>query len=116
MADVSKTSAALLAVLVLGFGDGAGAQPRRWFDGGNLHRAKVPEWRAATSGNRLATSADWALQVESIKKKVEASRNIDTLKPIAQELQNCVDEAVKGAPAPTDVALLAAFCIKLMKW
>ena len=31
----------------------------KWFQGGNLHKATVAEWKNASYQNKLATSADW---------------------------------------------------------
>ncbi len=33
----------------------------KWYEGGNLHKTSVGEWRTATYENKLATTADWSI-------------------------------------------------------
>lgn len=88
-----------------------------WYEGGTLHRATVSQWNKASYANKLATAADWAMIRPKIKDKVEQSRDMETLKPFAVELVQCVNEAAAGKGYDNmKVSELAASCIILMKW
>ena len=93
------------------------AQNVKWYAGGSLHRANVGEWRSASRSNRLATAADWALTGSAIKNKVMKSDSIETLRPFANDLVTCVDEA--ASPSGYDdvgASELAAACVVLLGW
>lgn len=60
-----------------------------WYVGGNLHQAKISEWKVATERNKLATCADF---VANIKKDLPTSE----LKIKSIEMKNCIDEATRG--------------------
>ncbi|WP_395066579.1 hypothetical protein [Flavobacterium sp.] len=61
----------------------------KWYSGGNLHQAKISEWKVATEENKLATCADF---VANIKKDLPMSE----LKIKSIEMKNCIDEATRG--------------------
>lgn len=75
--------------LVLGAGE-------KWYEGGSLHRVTVGEWRRGAFDNKLATAADWALAHPAVKRQVQTSHSINTLKPFALQLMLCVNEAAAG--------------------
>ncbi len=88
----------------------------KWYEGGNLHKTSVGEWRTATYENQLATTADWSISRPQIEAKVRIS-GIDALKPFAVELLTCINEAAGGQGyEKMAVAELAASCMLLMKW
>lgn len=60
-----------------------------WYSGGNLHQAKISEWKAATEENKLATCADF---VANVKKDLTMSE----LKIKSIEMKNCIDESTRG--------------------
>jgi hypothetical protein len=88
-----------------------------WYEGGALHRATVSQWNKASYSNKLATAADWAMVRPKIKDKVEQTGDMETLKPFAVELIQCVDEAAAGKGYDNmKVSELAASCMILMGW
>lgn len=96
----------------------AASAPKRWFEGGTLHKAKLSEWRNADAGNKLATAADWVLAFGDIKKAVMESGDVDNSKKFAQDLVTCIDKGDEGRVQGPDtkVAELAAICGTLMGW
>lgn len=64
-----------------------------WYSDGNLHNATIKQWKQASSSNQLATAADWTLKFPKIKRKVLKSGSMETLKPYAVNLVNCLNEA-----------------------
>lgn len=90
---------------------------RVWYEGGTLHRATVSQWNNSTYANRLATASDWAARRPNIKAEVRRSGTMETLRPYAEDLVECVDEAAAGQGyETTSVAELAAGCMILMGW
>jgi hypothetical protein len=89
----------------------------KWYSGGSLHKSTVLQWKNGTQANQIATAADWALTRPAIKKKVLKSGSMDTLKPYAYNLVQCINEATKGNESnKMDTAEIAAACMVLMKW
>ena len=89
----------------------------KWYENGTLHRGSVADWKKATYANKLATAADWALNIPQIKRKVKKSGSIETLKPFAVELVTCVNEATAGQGyGSMSIAEVAASCMILMGW
>lgn len=89
----------------------------KWYSTGSLHQSTVSEWKSASSSNRLATVADWALTRPSIKNKVQKSGSMDTLKPYAFALVACINEAVKDQDYDNvNTSELAAVCMITMSW
>jgi len=60
-----------------------------WYVGGTLHKAKISEWKNATEKNKLATCADFMVNINNTLSAVE-------LKRTATELKNCINEATRG--------------------
>ncbi|GBC59180.1 hypothetical protein DENIS_0116 [Desulfonema ishimotonii] len=88
-----------------------------WYKGGTLHQSTVDEWNNASYENKLATAADWANSVPRIETKVKVNGNMDTLKPFAKELLECVDNAATDKDfGSMRVSELASGCIVLMGW
>lgn len=84
--------------------------PIPWYAGGTLHSASLTEWRSADHRNKLATSADWAVQ---------GFDTVSGLEQKATELLACVEEAFDSYVAThkeTDtVTDIAVGCVILMK-
>lgn len=88
-----------------------------WYAGGTLHRSTVAEWNTATYANKVATAADMALVSAQVQVLVLDSRSMDTLKPFAIALVNCVDAGTSSpGNADKEVTKLAACCMVLMGW
>ena len=92
----------------------------KWYENGTLYQASVKEWQNATFENKLATAADWAMRKQEINDKIKKTRVIDDLKPIAQELVECLDMTTAAAAADKksqniSVSLYADSCLMLMK-
>ena len=115
----SLLSFALLSFLCfLGVGStDSNKSTSKWYEGGTLHRSTVQDWNKATYENKLATAADMALNSDKIASKVKSSGNIDTLRPYAQQLVTCIDEASAGQGYQNmKIAEIAASCMILMGW
>ena len=83
------------------------ADQREWYSGGTLHRSTASEWRAAAPQNRLATAADWAAAaLEKMGRKVSLS----DLRPYADAILTCSNEAILDSPGNLQVAQIAALC------
>lgn len=85
-----------------------------WYAGGTLHDATGASWRMAPAQNRLATAGDFvaALMGEA---RVLALGSMDRLKPLALNLQVCIDEATATSAADKlEVRELAAACAVLI--
>jgi hypothetical protein len=60
-----------LVLIIIGFllftacGKPGNEKEMEWLKGGKLHKAKVPEWKNATDENKLATCADFVVNVKS---------------------------------------------------
>lgn len=80
---------------------------KKWYEGGDLHRASIGQWRAATYENRLATSADMVANIKQFS-------SIEAMKSAAEELEQCVSKAAEGAQAEQRVSEVAAACAILL--
>jgi hypothetical protein len=81
---------------------------KEWYEGGDLHRASIGQWNAATYENKLATSAD---MVANLKK----FSSVEDMKAAAVELEQCVSKAAEGAQAEQQqVTEVAAACALLL--
>jgi len=76
--------------------DGSSSTP--WFQGGNLHKATIAEWKNASYQNKLATAADW-LAATKWKGHLKSTDDFERIKSKAQMLANAVDESTAGLPA-----------------
>jgi hypothetical protein len=71
--------------------------PKIWYEGGTLHKASIPEWKAADYENKLATCADFiAAARDNLNLKIT---DVDSIKPYAEELVAFLDSAVEGDDA-----------------
>ncbi|RYD86047.1 MAG: hypothetical protein EOP84_00300 [Verrucomicrobiaceae bacterium] len=106
----------LAAFAVIALSASAPTAYAQWYAGGSLHRANGAQWKAATSANRLATSADFATKILG-ETRVQRMGSIEGVKPYARQLMGCVDETVGGAAGNAlDIAEIAAMCATLLKW
>ncbi|MEI7637497.1 MAG: hypothetical protein WCJ37_09340 [Syntrophus sp. (in: bacteria)] len=88
-----------------------------WYQGGTLHKATVSGWNKASYSDKLATAADWDTTIPKIRNKVQSSGDMNTLRPYASELVQCVDKAASGMGYSNQgAAELAAGCQILMGW
>jgi hypothetical protein len=88
-----------------------------WYEGGTLYKATVAEWNKAAYSNKLATASDWATTRPQIVSKVQRSGTMETLRPFAEELVKCIDEAASGKGySNEEITSLAAGCMILMGW
>jgi tetratricopeptide (TPR) repeat protein len=97
-------------------GTGSSARPsarpaaqEAWYTGGTLHEKTVAEWRTASAGDRLATSADFVMTVGKYQTLPS------DLRKRAADLQTCISEAVAGGQVDhQNVSEIAATCAVLM--
>jgi predicted AlkP superfamily phosphohydrolase/phosphomutase len=77
-----------------------------WYEGGNLHRSKISDWKKSTDGNRLATCADFIA-------KIKIASNENDLLVKSTELRSCINEATRGLESTNNenVADVAALCV-----
>ena len=85
------------------------ADQQEWYQGGTLHKANASEWRKGSDEDRLATAADWAATL--IEEKLTS---IDDLKPYAENLLTCADEAIADTQIEVPMAQIAAVCWTLL--
>ena len=67
----------------------------QWFQGGDLHRATIAEWRKASYQNKLATASDW-LAGTIWKGHLKTPEDFVRLKLKSQMLVNAVDRTIAG--------------------
>ena len=93
-------------------------QIAEWYAGGTLHGATVSNWNKASYSNKLATAADWVVNISPrIKAEVQQSGSMDALRSYAAELVTCVNEAAAGQGyGNVNVGELAASCGVIMGW
>jgi hypothetical protein len=81
---------------------------RQWYEGGDLHRASIGQWKVAAFRNKLATSAD---MVASLKK----FSSMEEMKSAAVDLEQCISKVAEGAEAERQgVSDVAAACALLL--
>ncbi len=68
---------------------------KKWFQGGNLHKATLAQWKSATYQNKLATASDW-LSATKWKGHLNSPSDFDKIKVKAQMLVRAVDKVVAG--------------------
>jgi len=76
----------------------------KWYEGGTLHKANALQWQKAEKADKIATCADLIATLHannSFKSELQQSiRNVDDVKPWAEELTKALDEAFKVNPDP----------------
>jgi hypothetical protein len=79
---------------------------KKWYEGGNLHKSQIREWKNATEENKLATCADF---IAYIDKEV----SMDILLERSIELRACINEATKGMESVNNESVpnIATLCI-----
>ncbi len=82
-----------------------------WYQGGNLHKATIAQWKNASSQNKLATAADW-LTGTKWKGHLTSPADFDRLKSKAQMLANAVDGSTAGLPV--DYLLSAEIAVTIL--
>jgi hypothetical protein len=81
-----------------------------WYQGGTLHRSTAGDWKRATYGNRLATSADFVSKVAKPKPKTMAE-----VRRKAVELEACITEAVADKTSDgMEIGQIGAACVILL--
>lgn len=80
-----------------------------WYQGGTLHQATVADWKQATEHDRLATAADFASSILE-------PNTVEEVREPAEEMKDCLAEAVQGAPDYKNMSELAAVCAVMMGW
>ena len=82
----------------------------KWYTGGTLHKSKISDWKKATEENKLATCADFVANIEK-------GLSIEEIKPKAEDLGACINEASKGSDATNNqlITEVAALCVILIE-
>ena len=81
-----------------------------WFSGGTLQNASVGEWNNATQENKLATSADWAID------NFDLTTTSNELRFYTQGLLICVDVAAESDSNDTDpISDIVKTCVSRIK-
>lgn len=90
-------------------GNNSKSNTEKWYNGGNLHKTKMSEWKNASEKNKLATCGDFMATVDN-------SVSMDELKVRAENLKTCIDEATKGLDEMNTepVSSIASLCITTM--
>ena len=82
----------------------------QWYQGGNLHKSKIIEWKTSTERNKLATCGDFCAKLYQTHSLVE-------VKILATNLKTCIDEAINGHNTSDNftVSEVASMCLILLK-
>ena len=103
-----------LAGLILTLTMATAAEGREWYVGGTLHGATAAEWRAATSRNRLATSADFAISSEVVQMRFQRL-GMAAFRADSRNLMVCIDTAVDDPDLNHfEVPSVAVACLVLL--
>ena len=92
-----------------------------WYEGGTLSNKDNIAWLDATDGNKLASAADSVAVFFNEKLLVPRIQNhisyqdIDSFKPYAQELVDCIDEGSQTS-AVVRYTEMAIVCVASMGW
>ncbi len=105
---------------------------KKWYEGGTLHQKTALEWQSASSGDKLATCADFVTRMwQNGELKASIARKlseVDDVRPLAQELVAFIDAAIKPDSNPKKnrkmaklysemtVAELAVVGMHMMEW
>lgn len=115
--------------LPAGYSPIAVAQAAEWYEGGTLHKANALQWQKASDADKLATCSDLVAAMytsKSFKPELQRTiKEIDDLKPLAEELVKALDKAFQKDPDVKNnakiftnqkVADTAAMLMLLMGW
>lgn len=103
--------------------------PRKWYEGGTLHRKNGLDWQTASQADQLATCADFVIKAKEsglLKDRIVGNiQTIEDARPYAKELCDCLNNAFAPEPNPTTNAKLytnqnvsdfAALGMATMRW
>ena len=92
--------------------------PKKWYEGGTLHRATIGEWWKASEPNRLATCGDFLAGLLIDGKLNLPVSDPDSFLPYAYGLVKCINSATKNIPEikGQKVSSIAASCVVLLGW
>ncbi len=107
----------------------AAEEARNWYEGGTLHQKSALKWQVASAHDKLATCADFVAKMwkqESFVSRIQNSiESVSDMRPLAQELVECLDAATEQLPDPDQnkrmyanqtVSSMATMCMLLAKW
>jgi len=95
MRKTSKMIFVIMFILTLfSCGNSSNKTDIEWLKGGTLHKSTVFEWKNATEKNKLATCADFIVNIK--KANNEKYETIAQMKKDATILMECINEATKG--------------------
>lgn len=86
-----------------------------WTKNGTLHNKTIIDWKAATAENKLATCADFVVNIKTAENQKYTS--ITDMKYDAVNIKTCIDEAVEGNEYADNMNIseVAALCHIMMK-
>lgn len=88
-------------------------KPPEWYEGGTLHKASIKQWKKAGYRDRLATSADFAVNISETGRFKFST--MDELKVHAIEIEKCISKAAEAKGFDDQpVSDYAATCAILM--
>lgn len=105
------SSILISSLLTLGSCKNEATKPRdKWYQGGNLHKSKIIEWKNASNKNKLATCGDFCANVYK-------NNTINEIKLIATNLMICIEETSKDNNSMDSfpVSEIASMCLLLME-
>jgi len=100
-----------IIILVLLFSFSCSSNPDiEWTKGGTLQKATVTDWKKANDKNKIATCADFVVNIKSAKG--EKYSTIEEMKTDAINLKDCISEAIKAPEINPDqpLAEIAIMC------
>ena len=90
MTSEMRLAAIGVGILALTMGTFA-QQPRKWYEGGTLHKKTGADWLKASQENRLATAGDFL----AVLTKPKSIAELNALEPKAANVVECVSTALE---------------------
>lgn len=103
----------------------AAPTPRKWYEGGTLHKATGAEWRKADASNKLATCSDFLAKLWEAKRlSGKLTLTVKTIEDLKAPAASCVEAVDKAYESPEggaedvmatqDVATVALLTMTMM--
>ena len=88
--------------------------PKKWYEGGTLHRATIAEWRRASYENRLATCSDFVMTMRG-NGIVPKDLPVDEYKPYAVDLEKGISIVANSGKADHENVAAVAATIRVLE-
>jgi len=106
----TKNTLLLTTIILLVSTISVPADETDWVRGATLQNATVARWNSATAANKLATCGNWIAAWEKAGLTAKKYGPLSDLRPDAEELRGCLNQALQGARDTETVNPYAAIC------